>query len=71
MALVGLEIQTGPKALLAEDKHTMPRQSLRPHVPYEVDRNLVMVVYSLSTKGDNYSISHNKGIEISIYWNIT
>ena len=58
VASMELGIQVGPGALSTKEECVVPRQPFRPQVPYEVGHALVMVVYLLSTKGNNCLVSY-------------
>ena len=57
IASLELGIQARPEAPPAKEERVVPGQPPRSQVPYEVGRVLVAVVYPLSTKGNNGSIS--------------
>ena len=68
---VGLGILTRLKTLLAEEERVVAREPLHLQVSYNINHVLVVVVYPLSTKRNNSSVSYNIGIELNIYINTT
>ena len=58
VVMVELGIQARPGALLVEEEGVVLRQSSLSQVPYEVGRVLDMVVYPLSTKGNDNLVSY-------------